>query len=219
MSWHLFLDESGDLGFDFENKNPSRLLTITILAISQPQAVKAIRSAVKKTLARKVNGRRKQKRPHQELKGCRTSIAVKRYFYNLIKDEKFGVYAMSLNKRRVHDELHQTPRAKDRLYNFVARQVIDAIPWNLATDSVELVVDKSKGKSGIADFDSYLVRQLEGRLDPRASLVIRHRDSCTDGCLSAVDQFCWGVFRRRENADEKWYSVFKSKVLLDEQYL
>ena len=39
---HLFLDESGDLGFDFVNKKPSKFFTITILVLTpitlkQPQ--------------------------------------------------------------------------------------------------------------------------------------------------------------------------------------
>jgi len=31
--WFLYLDESGDLGFDFVNRKPSKFFTITILAI------------------------------------------------------------------------------------------------------------------------------------------------------------------------------------------
>ncbi len=31
--WYLYLDESGDLGFDFVNKKPSKFFTITILVI------------------------------------------------------------------------------------------------------------------------------------------------------------------------------------------
>lgn len=31
--WFLYLDESGDLGFDFVNKKPSKFFTIAILEI------------------------------------------------------------------------------------------------------------------------------------------------------------------------------------------
>lgn len=29
--WYLYLDESGDLGFDFVNKKPSKFFTVSIL--------------------------------------------------------------------------------------------------------------------------------------------------------------------------------------------
>jgi hypothetical protein len=64
--WYLFLDKSGDLGFNFDEKKPSRHLTISILAINNYETVKAIRKAAKNTLRRKVN--RKKKRIVKELK-------------------------------------------------------------------------------------------------------------------------------------------------------
>lgn len=116
--WHLYLDESGDLGFDFQAKAPSRFLTIAVLATSQDQTVKRIRTAVKRTLKNKVD---RGKKNEQELKGSSTDIAVKRYFYGIIKDCKFGVYAVTLNKFRVLDQRLRGEDATDRLYNWVAR--------------------------------------------------------------------------------------------------
>ena len=43
--WHLYLDESGDLGFDFEQKNPSDHLTICVLATQSLAATRAIKMA------------------------------------------------------------------------------------------------------------------------------------------------------------------------------
>ncbi|HEX3997711.1 MAG TPA: hypothetical protein VHX65_04075 [Pirellulales bacterium] len=60
---------------------------------------------------------------------------------------------------------------KERLYNFIAWQVLDEIPFEHATEAVELIVDKCKGKRQIA-FNQYMVGQLKGRLDPRGSLRI-----------------------------------------------
>jgi hypothetical protein len=93
--WHLYMDESGDLGFDFEEKHPTQYLTISILATNQPGTVKAIDCAVKKTLRRKVN---RGKKREQELKGASTTIGVKRYFYEQIADCRFGIYAITLEK-------------------------------------------------------------------------------------------------------------------------
>lgn len=59
--WYLYLDESGDLGFDFVNKKPSKFFTVTILALSSQDANRKMIKAVKKTLARKLNSKKQKK--------------------------------------------------------------------------------------------------------------------------------------------------------------
>ncbi len=125
--WRLYLDESGDLGFDFQNKKPSPFLTIAILATYNRGAATKIDQAVRRTLRRKVN--RKKMNKKLELKGADSTIAVKRYFYRQIRDLEFGIYALTLNKIRVKHELRNRPDAKERLYNFIAREVMEKIPF------------------------------------------------------------------------------------------
>jgi len=146
-------------------------------------------------------------------------LAIKKYFYRILQDCKFGVYAVTLNKIRVYDELLKGPEAKNRLYNWVARLVLDKIPFERADGTVELIIDRSKGKLAIAEFNQYLQAQLAGRVDPRIPIQIHHRDSCVDCGLSAIDLFCWGVFRKYERKDEEWYREYADKVVCDERYL
>ena len=56
--WHLYLDESGDLGFDFVNKKPSKFFTITILAVSSDERNKALISATKKVIRKKIKSKK-----------------------------------------------------------------------------------------------------------------------------------------------------------------
>lgn len=212
----MYLDESGDLGFRFEETNPSQYLTISILAVSQTCVARRIERAVKLTLRRKVN--RKNKREN-ELKGTKTDLHVKKFFYEQIQDEKFGVYAMTIRKDRVFEELRRTTHERARLYNYLARQVLDKIPFEKADCAVQIIVDKSKNKSEIRDFNQYVVNNLEGRIDPRCRVDVLHRSSAEDKCLSAADLFCWGIFRRHERGDAEWYDVYRSKVRCDERYL
>ncbi len=80
--WFLYLDESGDLGFDFVNKKPSNHFTITILAVSTWSRNRAIIKAGDKTLKRKLNRRFFRTRVVQELKASETTLDVKKYLYN-----------------------------------------------------------------------------------------------------------------------------------------
>lgn len=216
--WYLYLDESGDLGFDFVNKKPSKFFTITILALSSQDANRKLIKAVQVTLRRKLNNAKCRKRITQELKGTGTTIEIKKYFFEKAKGVKFGIYSITLNKRRVFERLAND---KSRVYNYIARQVLDQIPFEKNNgDRVELIIDRSMAKPEIEEFNSYIRRQLEGRLSPSVPLDIYHWLSHENGGLQAADLFCWGIFQKYERQNMNWYNVFaKEKVRFDEQFL
>lgn len=206
----LYLDESGDLGFDFFSKKPSKFFTVTVMLVQGAENRKQIAKAVKRTLRNKFP---KQK---TELKGSKQSIEIKRYFYRHIETVPFELYAMTLNKRRVYDRLSQR---KDRVYNFITRKVLDVIPFANASMRVSLVIDRSKSKKEISEFNDYLIRQLSGKIEPRIPLDIDHHLSHEDLPLQAVDLFSWGIFRKYEKNDMEWFDVFKNKIRYDDLYL
>lgn len=209
--WYLYLDESGDLGFDFVNKKPSKFFTMTILA-AQGENNRKLAKAVKITLRRKF----KVKKRIEELKGSKCPLAIKKYFYSQLKDIKFALYSITLNKIRVYERLRKD---KERVYNFMARQVLDQIPFNNANLRVEIIIDKSKTKKNIFEFNQYILGQIKSKFDPKIPLDIYHYDSKQNLGLQAVDLFCWGIFRKYENNDNEWRDVFKDKIIYDKQYL
>lgn len=214
--WWLYMDESGDLGFDFVNKKPSRFFTLCILATSCHETTIAFKRAVKRTIRRKLNPPGKRTRWVEELKGSRTTLEIKKYAWRMIEDSQFGVYCLTLNKRRVYERL---TRDKERIYNYVARLVVDRIPFEKATGNVQLIVDRSKGQKEIAEFNRYIASALEGRIAPNIAFDLTHEDSRVWPGLQLADMFAWGVFQKYERQNEKWFSVFRGKVLCDEQFL
>lgn len=215
--WYLYLDESGDLGFDFVNKKPSKFFTVSILALSCRDANCQLIKAVKTTIRRKLNKSKNKKRIVRELKGTGTTIEVKRYFFERVKNVKFGVYSITLNKKRVFEQL---AKDKSRVYNYISRKVLDQIPFEKNNgDRVELILDKSMAKPEIAEFNSYIRRQLEGRLSPKVPLDIYHWLSHENCGLQAADLFCWGIFQKYERQNNEWLDVFSDKVVFDEQFL
>lgn len=209
--WYLYLDESGDLGFDFVNKKPSKFFTVTILAV-RGENNRKLTKAVKITLRRKFTKKQKV----EELKGSKCSINVKKYFFNQVKDLKFALYAITLNKVKVFERLRQD---KERVYNFIARQVLDQIPFSNADLRVEIIIDKSKTKKNIAEFNKYILRQIKSKFDPKVPLDVYHLNSKLNLGLQAVDIFCWGIFRKYERNDKEWYEIFREKIVYDGQYL
>lgn len=215
--WYLYLDESGDLGFDFFNKKPSKFFTVTILALGSTVENRKLIKAAKITLRRKLNSPKHRLRLVQELKGGKTTIEIKKYFLKQVISVKFGIYSITLNKKRVYDRL---TREKSRVYNFISRQVLDHIPFEKNHgDRVELIIDKSKSKPEILEFNSYVRRQLESRLNPSIPVDIYHRDSKESPGLQAADMFCWGIFQKYERKSLEWFDLFSKRILFEKQYL
>lgn len=97
---YVFIDESGDLGTDFDNKKPSKFFVITLLVCSTNDALHTVKKAIQKTLQRKLNHRSKRQKP--EIKGTETTLEIKHYFYKkLIGINDIKIYAVILNKKRL----------------------------------------------------------------------------------------------------------------------
>ena len=123
-----------------------------------------------------------------------------------------------MNKKRVYGNL-QSPVGKKKLYNFLARFLLQKVDLSSPGNAVTLVIDKSKNKDEIADFNTYVANQLEALLPLEVPLNIYHERSHENAGLQAVDLFCWGIFRKYERNDHEWYRVFRSKITYETEYL
>jgi len=214
----IYLDESGDLGFDFANKKPSQKFVITLLACDNREAVTGFKTATRKTLRNKINHKRKNKRIVEELHATGDSIATKKYFYKKIINQDWRIYTVALNKQRVYEHLISKAGRK-KLYNFLANFLLQQIDLSSANHTVTLVVDKCKNKEEIEDFNQYLANQFEARLPLNIPFIISHEDSKANTGLQAVDSFCWGIYRKYEHRDLEWYRVFANKIAFETEYL
>ena len=213
---YLYLDESGDLGFDFVNKKPTKFFTVCILLIKGREEKNKIEKMVKRTLRTKINRKNKRHRIAQELKATETTFEIKKYLFSKIKNINFEVYALTLNKRRVYEELANN---KPRVYNWIARMLLDQVDFGSASQQIVLTLDRSKNKMQIKEFNQYIENQIQAKIAPKIPLHIHHEDSCVQHCLNIVDLFAWGVCRKYERQDYEWFEIFKGKVKYDDMYL
>jgi len=101
----IYLDESGDFGFDFKKRTTTKKFIITLLVSNTEVARREIDKAVKRTLKNKLNRKKKKARIVSELKGTGTTIGIKKYFFRNIKNEQWSLYSLILNKLRVEKHL------------------------------------------------------------------------------------------------------------------
>lgn len=214
----IYLDESGDLGFDFSKKKTTRKFVITLLVCNSDAARKDFRKAVRRTLKNKLNRRKNKPRRITELKGTNTTLKIKQYFLRNVKSNDWAIYALALNKCRVQPHL-RTKIGKKKLYNFLSRLLLEKLPLSSVEQNVEMIVDRSKNKEETRDFNQYLFNQVEALLPLNTAFDISHLSSQESAELQAADLFCWGIFRKYEYNDGKWYDMFSDKIRYETEYL
>lgn len=214
----VYLDESGDLGFDFENKRPSKKFVITLLVCESDSVIRDFRVAVQRTLKNKLNHGKKNSRVVHELKGTGTTIAIKRYFLRHSPKSGWRIYTVAVNKERVNASL-RTKQGKKKLYNFIAHFLLEKVNLKTPGKAVTLIVDKCKNKDDMADFNQYVANQFEALLPLEVPLNIYHEHSCANEGLQAVDLFCWGIYRKYEHEDMEWYQDYCAKIAFETDYL
>jgi len=214
----IYLDESGDLGFDYTKKKTTKKFVVTLLVCYSHMSRKAFEKAIRRTLKNKLNRGKKKTRIVTELKGTKTTLPVKQYFFRHIDNDDWGIYTLALNKRRVNANLRTKP-GRQKLYNFLSRFLLEKLPMADVTRNVEMVVDRSKNRAEIKDFNQYLGNQLQALLPLNTAFHIAHQHSTETAGLQAVDLFCWGIFRKHELNDTAWYDVFKGKIKYETVYL
>lgn len=211
---YIFLDESGDLGFDFSNKNSSHYFCITLLACYTKRTLFSFKLATKRTLLAKFN-RKNTKNVTSELKGSGTTFSVKQYFYKqLLKttDQDWEIYSIIVDKIALFKQASEYLEPH-RLYNLLSREIMERIDFSGLNDHVQLIVDKCKGKHERAAFDYFLKTNLESKLPINVSLNILHELSHNNAGLQAVDLFCHGIVRKHAQGDISWYSEFADKII------
>jgi hypothetical protein len=203
---HIFLDESGDLGFDFSKKGTSRHFIITVLLTRDPKRIaNCIRHLKEDALQQKY-----KKVP--EIKFNNSPEPFRDRVIQKLAQQEIFVLAFCLNKAKIVAKLHDK---KDKVYNYVAGLLFDKI-LNAANPGEDLVmtVDKVKvGKIQIEDFNFYLGLKLFLAGQPERKLEVIHEDSQRDRCLQAVDFICGSIFRKYEFRDMGLYNLLKGKII------
>ncbi len=215
----LYLDESGDLGFNFCNRKTSRYLVIGLLVfpdgIAGVAAHTAMLKAVKRTLKNKLP------KYTAELKGNKLSLAIKKYFLKGVKEQENWRLYMAIADKKAWLSYHsnQDNKVKKKiLYDEIAKRLFFHVD-NLETASnIDLIIDCSKNKNEILAFDDAINAALAKRLSKNSRLSIRHRSSQEEAGLQAIDLFCSGVSKKYEQGDIAWYKEFSTKIAVEIEY-
>lgn len=204
---YIFLDESGDLGFNFQNTKTSKYFIITCLFIKNKSPIEKIVSKIFKSFTAK------ERRSHCGVLHCFKEKPKTRYkLFNLLNQKDISILSIYLNKKKVYSHLKDE---KHILYNYITNILLDRIytkklvPLN---EPIRLVVSQRETNKFLnQNFEAYLIGQTYK--NHKAEIHIEIKTPHSEKCLQIVDFVCWAIFRKREWDDETYYNLIKQKIV------
>ncbi|MGD9649390.1 MAG: DUF3800 domain-containing protein [Dongiaceae bacterium] len=212
----IFLDESGDLGFDFTKPGTSTFFTITLLVCDNQKCFQAVKKAINRAL-KKINRKRRNKKIC-ELKGTSTDLTIKSYFLSKMPKSGWKLYSITANKKQVYSHL-QTKKGKKKLYNYLTKELLEFLDeHDRKAKSVNFIVDSCKDGADRKDFNAYIKANLENAFPLETAVHISHENSQENTGLQAVDLFCWGIQHKESGLNPEWYNKFSANIAKERRY-
>lgn len=205
--WYLYLDESGDLGFDFSKHGTSKYFVIGIIAIYNKRhgekIIKKIFTGFTKTEIKR----------HAGMLHCYKETPQTRIkLFNKLKENKIPVLVIYLKKSKVYTKLQDE---KQVLYNYVTNIILDRIFTKRLVPSFQdvcLIASRRETNKFLnLNFKDYLSRQVKNNHGIHISIEIKPPQE--EKNLQIADFVSWAVFRKYEFEDDFYYNIIRDSII------
>lgn len=204
---YIFLDESGDLGFDFRKSKTSKYFVISFLFTKDKNRLERVVKKVYKSFTRK-----EFKHHSGVLHAYKETRKTRIKTLQLLIKEDIAILVIYLNKRKVYTRLQEE---KHVLYNYVANILLDRIytkkllPLSLP---IYLIASRRETNKFLNDnFKNYLENQVHHT--HKIKITIEIKSPSQEKALQIVDMVSWAMFRKIEHQDESYTLLLKSKII------
>jgi hypothetical protein len=202
-----YLDESGDLGFDFSKKKTSRYFVVAILLCQDPKpvskVVKSIFSGFNKTEIRNHHG---------VLHAFKERPETRRRLLRGLSDSNVSILIIRLDKYQVYSQL---PDESHVLYNYVANVLFDRlitkelVPLN---EPIQLIASRRETNRFLNEgFRSDIQNSIRERHGIEVEIEIKAPSQAKG--LQAVDCLAWSFFRKYEHSDDSYAELVAAKIV------
>lgn len=204
---YIFLDESGDLGFNFKKKKTSKFFVVAFLFLKNKGPVEKIIKKIFKSFTKK------EKKFHKGVLHCfKETPRVRIKVLNLLKEKDVSVIAIYLNKKKVYTRLQDE---KHVLYNYVTNILLDRI-YNKKIISIKEPINfiasrRETNKFLNENFKNYLKNQINKNHSIKIEIEIKSPNE--EKCLQVVDFVAWAIYRKYEFGDETYSNLIKEKII------
>jgi hypothetical protein len=203
---YIFLDESGDLGFDFLKRKTTKYFIVTVLFCNSKRPIEKCVRHVHRGL------RKKYRKLHSVLHATAEEPVTRQRLLKKLSEKECLLMTIYLNKEKVYTKLQNE---KPILYNYVTNILLDRIITKKLipiTGEVHLIASKRETNKFLNEnFKAYLKNQVK---DSHAlNLLVEIKSPAQEKALQAVDFISWAVFRRLEYGDDSYYNIIERKIV------
>jgi hypothetical protein len=205
---HIFINESGDLGFNFKKKKTSRFFIVTFILTNDKNSLDRL---IKKFYRGLININIKNHggvlHAHKEAPNIRKKLL------NLFHDKKPAkIITIFLDKKKVYARLHDE---KHVLYNYITNILLDRVcskKMLRTTDKIIIVASRRETNKYLnANFSSYIKDQV--RNNHKLNIEIEITSPSNEKGLQIADVISWSIFRKYEHGDDSYYNIIKSEIV------
>lgn len=206
----IFMDESGDLGFDFNKSKTSQYFVMAFLISENEHCLNKIVAQTFKSISKK------ERVTHNGLLHCnKEKESVKFRLLQLLQDQQTtSIIIIKLNKKRIFTRLNDEKQA---LYNYVCNILLDRLINKnilLPEDSVTFVASRRETNKFMNEqFKNYIEKNMLDSHNLPIKIGIKTPQSCKG--LQVVDFVSWSVFRYYEHQDSRYYDMIKKLIVED----
>ena len=203
----IFMDESGDLGFDFTKKKTSKYFVITFLITENQRPIEKL---VRKVFASMT---KKQIKAHDGmLHAYKETPRTRQNLLSELAQKDVTILAVYLNKKKVYTKLQNE---KEVLYNYVTNVLLDRIMTRKLvplSEKITLVASRYETNRLLNEnFKSYLAEQVSQ--NHKFKLKVEIKTPQENKCLQVVDMASWAIYRKWEHQDDSYYNLIKEKII------
>lgn len=202
----IFMDESGDLGFDFQKRGTTKNFLITCLFTSNKRPIEKCVKKVHSGLRTKYKCRGTVLHAYNEKPATRIRLL------RCLAEKDAHIVTIALNKRKVYTRLQEE---KVVLYNYVTNILLDRIFTRKLIpieEKIELIASKRETNKFLnTNFKNYLENQVVN--DHGIDLEVEIKTPSEEKSLQAVDFASWAIFRKYEHGDDDYYKIIKGSIV------
>ncbi len=207
---YIFMDESGDLGFDF-TKKCSKYFIVTFLFSEEKKPLEKIIKKIFSWLSKK-----SIKVSWWVLHCTKEKPETRKKLYSLCLNWDMVIMAIYLKKSKVYSHLHNQ---KHILYNYIVNILLDRIitkHFFLKQNKIDFIASRRETNKIINEnFLWYLTNKTKfHKIDINFFIKTPNQEKW----LQIVDFMSWAIYQKYENQNEYYYHQIK-KIIIEEKSL
>lgn len=204
---YIFVDESGDLGFDFKKSKTSHYFVVAFLFVKDKRILdKTVKKIFKGFSA--VESRNH----HGLLHAHKESPKTRQKFLKIFHEKKAAdIISIYLNKKKVYTRLQDE---KHVLYNYVTNTLLDRVYTKklIPTDKkISLIISRRETNKFLNEnLSSYIKSQAANK---KLNIEIEIKSPSSEKGLQAADMICWSIFKKHEHGEDSYYNLIKQEII------